>query len=238
MVRAAPGDVADAFEEYRKIQGALDKAMPDCLMKIQGRDFRKKNYWRAIATAFNLTVTLKSELRAEHGDDWGYVVVYNAAASNGRSADGDGSCFASEKHGAQATVHNVRAHAHTRAYNRAVSNLVGFGEVSAEEMLQSPPRPADRPPAAGRQGGARTITEPQRKRLFAKGHAASERLQVPVEQIDEWVKLRIRDLGFESSRDLTKEPYENICELLDKLTLGDLVPPSDAPPPGDDEEVF
>ena len=50
-------------------------------------------------------------------------------------ADGDGSCFSSEKRGrGQATVHNVRAHAHTRAFNRAVANLVGFGEVSAEEM--------------------------------------------------------------------------------------------------------
>lgn len=33
----------------------------------------------------------------------------------------------------EATEHNVRGHAHTRAFNRAVSNLVGFGEVSAEE---------------------------------------------------------------------------------------------------------
>jgi hypothetical protein len=34
----------------------------------------------------------------------------------------------------RATEHNVRSHAHTRAFNRAVSNLVGFGEVSAEEV--------------------------------------------------------------------------------------------------------
>lgn len=33
-----------------------------------------------------------------------------------------------------ATEHNVRSHAHSRAFNRAVSNLVGFGEVSAEEV--------------------------------------------------------------------------------------------------------
>ena len=50
--------------------------------------------------------------------------------------DGDGSCFASEKTGGRlrATEHNVRAHAHTRAQNRAISGLVGFGEVSADEM--------------------------------------------------------------------------------------------------------
>jgi len=31
--------------------------------------------------------------------------------------------------------HNVRGTAHTRAYNRAVSNLIGGGEVSAEELI-------------------------------------------------------------------------------------------------------
>jgi hypothetical protein len=41
-----------------------------------------------------------------------------------------------------ATVHNVRAHATTRAKNRAISDLVGFGEVSAEEL---PPGDGDVP---------------------------------------------------------------------------------------------
>jgi hypothetical protein len=36
-----------------------------------------------------------------------------------------------------ATVHNVRAHAVTRAKNRAISDLVAFGEVSAEELPDS-----------------------------------------------------------------------------------------------------
>jgi hypothetical protein len=225
IVRAAPADVVAAVNDYREIQKALDASMPDCLMTIQGKQFRKKNYWRGIATAFNLTVTLKSELRAEHDGDWGYHVIYNAAASNGRSADGDGSCFASEKvsdRNPTTTVHNVRAHAHTRAYNRAVSNLCGFGEVSAEEMIQSPQRPADRPPAAGR-----TITQKQAERLYAKGSAAAKRLNVPAEQVDEYAKRWITDLGLSSSMDLTRESYDILCDKLDVLTLGDLVPPAE-----------
>jgi hypothetical protein len=221
IVRAASGDVVEAFSEYRKIQKALDDAMPDCMIPIQGKNFRKKNYWRAIATAFNLTVTIVREERIEAGDDWGWLVVYNAAAKNGRSADGDGSCFASEKSGASATVHNVRSHAHTRAYNRAVSNIVGFGEVSAEEMPYESP---STPPAD------RTITAKQRERLYAKGNAAAKRLNVPAEQIDDFAKRRIRDLGLASSKDLTKEPYENICAILDNMTLTDLATP-DSPTP-------
>lgn len=164
IVRAggSPSDVIDAFGEYQQIQSALDRALPDCIMEIQGRKFRKKNYWRAIGTAFNLDVTCEREERTTVPDDWGYVVTYRATAPNGRSTTGDGACFASEKavyakdwSGGKGrvrldadgqpvldtvrtrenqTTHNVRGHAHTRAFNRAVSNLVGFGEVSAEEM--------------------------------------------------------------------------------------------------------
>jgi hypothetical protein len=34
------------------------------------------------------------------------------------------------------SIHNVRSTAETRAYNRSVSNLVGGGEISAEEMVE------------------------------------------------------------------------------------------------------
>lgn len=159
IVRAS-GDVVQALHEYQGIQKALDEAMPDCIQMIQTskgpKPFRKKMYWRAIATAFNLDVQLVDEKRiAEEPtpNDWGYVVTYRATAPNGRHADGDGSCFAMEKsYAAQRTVHNVRSHAHTRAFNRAVSNLVGFGEVSAEEAEKDehPAEPGshDGPPPA------------------------------------------------------------------------------------------
>lgn len=129
-------EMATAYTTYRAFQAELDKAMPDCIQSIQGKNFRKKNYWRAIRTGFNLAVVCLSEKRIQIGDDWGYEVTYRATAPNGAVADGDGSCMASEKSRGrmQATLHNVRSHAHTRAFNRAVSNLVGFGEVSAEEV--------------------------------------------------------------------------------------------------------
>ena len=235
MVRAAPMDVVLAFEEYRKIQQGLDAALPDCVMTIQGKKFRKKNYWRAIATAFNLTVRLTSEERTEVGDDWGYLVVFTATASNGRTADGDGSCFVSEKNAAQGTVHNVRAHAHTRAYNRAVSNLVGFGEASAEEMIQEQDQ---RRGSTTQSTGGHKITEPQRRRMYKLASLAGERLSVPAEQVDEYAKKMIRSLGFDSSKNLTRAAYDTLCNKLEVLTLNDLVPASDdAPPPLEDGDV-
>lgn len=135
--------MATAYHAYRELQKALDQAMPDQIMQLSGRPFRKKGYWRAVAVAFKLDVRCTQQERVEHigldGNlDWGWQVTYTATAPNGRAADGDGSCFASEKNRGrmQATEHNVRSHAHTRAFNRAVSNLVGFGEVSAEEATK------------------------------------------------------------------------------------------------------
>lgn len=169
-------EMNEALIAYRELQKALDQSMPDQIMELDGRPFRKKGYWRAIAVAFNLTVEPIAERRDVNSkfddgrDNFGYVVTYRASTQTGRSATGDGSCFAVEKarrfrcphperQGSkrtlhfpaescpnfdpafqwkslpgQATEHNIRSHAHTRAFNRAVSNLVGFGEVSAEEV--------------------------------------------------------------------------------------------------------
>ena len=136
--------MTEAFEAYRELQRALDAGMPDQLMNIRGRMFRKKGYWRAIATAFNLNVSCVKEEATETG----WLAVYRAETPSGRFAEGDGACENDEKGEGQDTEHNVRSHAHTRAFNRAVSNLVGFGEVSAEEMrheARSTPAP---PPSA------------------------------------------------------------------------------------------
>lgn len=178
--------MVQALTAYRELQTALDKAMPDQLMTLDGKAFRKKGYWRALSVAFNLTVEPVSEQRTVSGDfgdgrpNFGYVVTYRATAPNGRTITGDGACFAVEKakrfkcphphpkgwkgksahwpHDscpdfdpefqwrtlpAQATEHNIRSHAHTRAFNRAVSNLVGFGEVSAEEVERGEAPPED-----------------------------------------------------------------------------------------------
>ena len=168
--------MVQALAAYRELQKALDDSMPDQLMELDGKPFRKKGYWRAISVAFNLTVEPTEERREVSGafadgrENFGYIVTYRATSASGRAVTGDGSCFAVEKarrfkcphpespgskrtlhfpHDtcpdfdpnfqwktlpAQATEHNIRSHAHTRSFNRAVSNLVGFGEVSAEEV--------------------------------------------------------------------------------------------------------
>jgi hypothetical protein len=97
-------------------------------------------------------------------------VSYAATATNGQSSGGDGSCIDNEKWptrdewdekvaraererwsapkwAGRNSRHNVRSTAHTRAYNRAVSNLIAAGEVSAEEITGRGRQQADEPPA-------------------------------------------------------------------------------------------
>jgi len=208
------GDVGQAVSAYREVQQALDKAMPDCIQTIAGKPFRKKNYWRGVATAFSLDVTLVSEQRVEEGKDWGWLVVYRAMASIGRTADGDGSCFASEKTRGQDTIHNVRAHAHTRAFNRAVSNLVGFGEVSAEEITDG---------SSARSGDARAISDAQRKRLWALAMSAGEEMGAQKEVVEHFLREELHALGVDSSKDIPRSKYEQVCERVEARIRGEEV---------------
>ena len=195
-----------ALADYRELQKALDESMPDQLIELEGKQFRKKGYWRAISVAFNLTVEPipDTERRDTNGvfvdgqNNFGYIVMYRATTGM-RSVTGDGACFAVEKarrfkcphpetpdskrtlhfpHTAcpdydpafqwralppEATEHNIRSHAHTRAMNRAISNLVGFGEVSAEEVERDehPAATVEKRPA--RPGGAVYVTKVEEK---------------------------------------------------------------------------
>jgi len=199
------------LKAYRDLQHALDQQMPDQLLALDGKVFRKKGYWRAIAVAFNLTVQPVTNERDERqtlreledgSEDYLYTVTYKATAPGGRSATGDGSCSAAEKTRGKlrATEHNVRSHAHTRAYNRAVSNLVGFGEVSAEEIGdESAPVRSVKKPAA-------TITQQQRARLFA----IAKDVGWNKEEVKTWLKRH----GYESSNDIGAVDYDRIVGLI------------------------
>jgi hypothetical protein len=106
-----------------------------------GKKFVKRSGWRKIARAFNLSLVL-IDRRVER-DPGGNAIraeaVYRAIAPNGQCQDGDGYCsideprFADAK-GRQKIENDLRATATTRAKSRAIADLVGMGDVSAEEI--------------------------------------------------------------------------------------------------------
>lgn len=132
MPAVTPKQFIEAYKEYEQLKKAL--TTKNDIQIIQGNEFLKKSYWRKIATAFNLSVEITDEHKEVIGEN---NIVYHftqkATAPNGRFTYGTGSCDRMEK-GRPNTIHNTRSTAETRAFNRAVSNLVGGGEVSAEEI--------------------------------------------------------------------------------------------------------
>ena len=101
---------------------------------IQGRNFIKKSGWRKLALVFNISdeVVFQDKQTREDGSFvWTFRV--RAIAPNARYTEAVAGCDSRERKFAH-MEHDVEATAHTRAKSRAISDLIGAGEVSAEEM--------------------------------------------------------------------------------------------------------
>lgn len=132
--------VPKLLEATNQIQEFKAKVLKptDYILIGTGKDrkpYIKKSGVLKIALAFGIS----QEIRDERCEDLaernrGYFFTYRAVAPNGRFADAVGSASTKEREFTH-PEHDVRALAQTRACNRAILNLVGGGEVSAEEMV-------------------------------------------------------------------------------------------------------
>lgn len=103
------------------------------------RRFKKKSAWRKLARHFNISVDI---IRIEREMLDGFflaTVTARAVAPWGQRYEEVGACATSEASGRRViTVADAIATASTRASNRAISNLIAMGEVSAEEIQRQP----------------------------------------------------------------------------------------------------
>jgi hypothetical protein len=140
-----PEQVVEGMRQYQQLLRDLlepsDWQTEDKNGNPLERPFLKKSGWRKIARAFNLSFE-RVHSRVERDEDGTPVraeVWIRAVAPNGQYGDGDGYCSADEGRfrswrGRQKLENDLRATATTRAKNRAIADLVGMGEVSAEEI--------------------------------------------------------------------------------------------------------
>ena len=130
--------------------GDLVEALLDKNADYQGGK-KRKSAWRKLARAFNISdePITKEIIRDENHQIISAYFEVKAILPNGRSGFGVGDCsifdkikyddselpsnFELRKRFTNAE-HDVIATAHTRAKSRAISDLIGAGEVSAEEM--------------------------------------------------------------------------------------------------------
>lgn len=140
-------DVEKALDAWDAYQSLCRKLLsPDDYAKIRGKAFRKRSGWAKLRRFYHISTDILKEQYWATEDDWGFDVAVRAESPEGRAETADGSCSYSEcwqdyqKALARGnspdppTRHTVRSKAIARAKNRATSDIMGVGEISAEEL--------------------------------------------------------------------------------------------------------
>lgn len=156
----------DFMNNYQDlVEALLDKSDYQPIRTADGiKKSKKKSAWRKLATAFNISdeVVEKEIIRDECHRIISARYEVMATLPNGRHGVGTGSASIYDKITKKDTKeptpfelrqrytnaeHDVISTAHTRAKSRAISDLIGAGEVSAEELsgLDSKPKPKPKP---------------------------------------------------------------------------------------------
>jgi hypothetical protein len=153
----AAGDLVENMHAYQELCAALltDEDYQDFSQREKvgnswrtvKKRFKKKSAWRKLALAFDLDVEILEVVvdRDEAGNPIRARAKARATTPSGRHQDGDGYCSITESRFVhtdpekqaqrrERAENDLPATATTRAKNRAISDLLGTGEVSAEEM--------------------------------------------------------------------------------------------------------
>lgn len=123
--------IVDAYHEYNKLKQML--LTENDYQTIKWKSCIKKSGFRKLACAFGISTEITRENRINFEKHFVYEVTCRATAPNGRFVEACASCSSIEKEFSH-LENDVRATAQTRASNRAISDLIGWGEVSAEEL--------------------------------------------------------------------------------------------------------
>jgi hypothetical protein len=160
----SPQDALDAWNAYQEL---CKKLLTDSdYATIKGRKARKRTAWAKLRRALNIsTAIIQAEWEEFDEGDCGYLVTVRASFPDGRFEDGDGYCDSYELRTGNIapTRHNIRAKAVTRAKNRATADVIGSGEVSAEEFVENDEHPVSVPQRTSGNG-----TEEAKTAFFAR----------------------------------------------------------------------
>ena len=230
------------FQNYQELTQAL--LNPSDYQSAGKNKFKKKSAWRKYATAFNLSDRIINE-EIIRDDEYRIISAkyeVEVTASNGRTAVGVASCSIydkiDKKDAAEPSAfelrkrfthaeHDIISTAHTRAKNRAISDIIGTGEVSAEEMENS-------------NGVSSKKAFPKQKKRAAKKHKESSsadgvieaKAKIKKETVGEPAKKSLKELADENPainkavKVLQEDPAATITvgsvsdKLLDLCDLG------------------
>ncbi len=211
-----PEEALQAFNEYQALKKKL-RGEGDFVefkdKKGNKREAPTKQWRTKLTRFFGISVEIiKEEVEYLQDGTFIYKATARAKAPNGLYVDGDGTCWSKTKESKDAVkdiYHLTRSHAITRAKNRAVLELVGFGEVSAEE-----------------------IEEGETTREAEKETAQSQPKEYNANKKEYWDKIwsMIRErglttkeimdfIGVKSFRDIPREKMDKVKELLEAIAF-------------------
>jgi len=100
----------------------------------------RKSGWRKLALAFGLSDEIVDEIQEKDEKDpktWVWHVRVRVTSRAGRTVEGVSSCSTRERVFAHPD-HDTHALAHTRAKSRAIADMLGAGDLIAEEFEEEP----------------------------------------------------------------------------------------------------
>lgn len=226
-------DTDQSIADQQRLANAFDKAVralvgPNDVQMEGNREFKKKSAWRKLGRAFGLSTEIIEAETWWEMNDWEdgphciSRVRVRAVSPWGQYAEAIGKCSTRESRfyrrghanfGARAKAdHDCEATAQTRATNRAISDLIAAGEVSAEELegarengedASTSSQPPAKPPAAT---GGSDKPATQKQLGFINRLARSE--YVPAETVEALAKRLDR---------LTTKEASDAIEFLQKI---------------------
>lgn len=224
-----------AFQSYTALCGELltDDDYQTFTNRGKRQRFKKKAAWRKLAVAFGVSMEHRGQT-IERDDDGKIVraeVHVRAVAPNGRFVDGIGVCATSENRDFAHLEHDVLATAHTRANNRACSDLFGMGEVSAEEVTDDRPERPRAEPAHDPDDGFVTTEQMARVRELTKGLNETERATL-IKETDGGKAVTICGVLVRSGGNITlrQSQYQGLVD-----TLASFAKPTEAPKPDESD---
>jgi len=168
-----------SIKAQKELAAAYDKACDSLIgdndvQKEGGRTFKKKSAWRKLARHFTISTEVAKVEREFYGDgQFLALVTVRAIGPWGQSAEAVGACATDEATGRRTiTIADAIATAETRATNRATSNLIAMGEVSAEEMSKG----SGGSPRGGNAGNGSSTAKPPEEMKMPIGDSKGQLL--------------------------------------------------------------
>lgn len=210
-----PAEVDAVLDMIKSFENFKSKVLTDNdFATIQGKPFVMKSGWSKYSLVCMVSTEVREERVEERNGHRIYHFTYRAIhGPSERYAEAVGSASEAERKDWNHPEHDVRTLAQTRACNRAISNLVGGGEISAEEMQTS---------NRTRQPRARRRNDPEKQHQIKLGSIDVNVITYNLKAIEigeDDVSIWDKDDGFyvEPSKDINNEDFNRIHGTLSEM---------------------